>query len=212
VPHLASWVGSLPQTVLLAPVWTALLRFVILRDQDRRYLPWDDRVRRVLRVTMILSAVLMAGGFLHMLGLDLLPRFGVRRLIAVPVIVVTLGFRFAGWWLLMRLAIAPALAAAGTRRYAFDTAFHFTRGWIGTILRVKLTIYALLLLLIGGPTLAGAFHPALQVAVLAEPLSVAVVTLATALVELTDAAAMALVAMRIVAARTKGEGEDDPMS
>jgi hypothetical protein len=208
---VSAWVGSLPQTVLLAPVWTALLRFVILGDERRRYRVWDYRVRRVLLVTVIMSAVLAAGGFLFALSLDLLPRFPVRRLVMTAVLAATLSAKFASWWLVMRLAIAPALAAAGTRRYALDTAFSFTRRWLGTIFGVKLLIYTPLFLLIGGLMFTGGLRTDLQAAMLARPLSVAVVTLATALVELVDAAAMALVAVRIVRAR-KGEDEDDNMS
>jgi hypothetical protein len=209
--EVSSWAGSLPQTVLLAPVWTALLRFVILREEGRRYLAWDYRVRRMLLVTVILSAILMAGGMLFALSLDVLPRFRIRRVVALAVLAVAFGARMVSWWLVMRLAIAPALAAAGTRRYAIDTAFAFTRRWIGTIFGVKLIIYSPLFVLVGGLRLAAGFRPDLQADMLALPLSVAVVTLASALVELTDAAAMALVAVRIVRAR-KGEDEDDSMS
>jgi hypothetical protein len=208
---VSAWAGSLPQTVLLAPVWTALLRFVILGDKRRRYRVWDYRVRRVLFVTLIMLTALAAGGFLFALSLDLLPRFPVRRMVVTGVLAATLGLKFASWWLVMRLAIAPALAAAGTRRYALDTAFSFTRRWLGTIFGVKLVIYLPLFVLIGGLMLAGGFRTDLQAEMLARPLSVALVTVATALVELVDAAAMALVAVRIVRAR-KGEDEDDSMS
>jgi hypothetical protein len=212
--QVLSWAGSLPQIVLLAPVWTALLRFVILRDRRRRYRTWDARVRRVLLVTLILSAITMAGGVLFALCLDLVPRFPIRRLYAVAALVGTFGGKLAGWWLVMRLAIAPALAAAGTRRYALDTAFSFTRRWFGTIFAVKFFIYAPLFALIGalmGLMLLLGYRPDQMAAALARPLPVAVVTLATALVELVDATAMALVAVRIVRAR-KGEDDDGGMS
>jgi len=209
--QIASWAGSLPQTVLLAPVWTALLRFVILRDEGRRYLAWDYRVRRVMLVTVILSAILMAGGILFAFSVDVVPRFRIRRVVALAALSVTLGAKMVSWWLVMRLAIAPALAAAGTRRYALDTAFAFTRRWIGTIFAVKFMIYAPLFVLVGGLMLATDFQPELQAVMLARPLSVVAVTLITALVELTDAAAMALVAVRIVRAR-KGGGGGDSMS
>jgi len=210
--QISAWVGSLPQIVLVAPVWTALLRFVILGDKRRRYRIWDYRVRRVLLVTVILSAILMAGGLLFALSLDVLPRFRIRRLVALAVLAVTLGAKIVSWWLVMRLAIAPALAAAGTRRYALDTAFSFTRRWLGTIFGVKLIIYAPLFLLVGGLWLIARLHPDLQQVILAHPLAVAPVTLTTGLVELTDAAAMALVAMRIVRARAKGDADDDSLS
>ena len=211
--QVLSWAGSLPQTILLAPVWTALLRFVILRDQGRRYLTWDHRVRRVLLVTVILSAILTAGGVMFALSLDLLPRFPVRRLIARGVLIVTLIVKIASWWLVMRLAIAPALAAAGTRRYALDTAYSFTRRWLGTVFVVKFLIYAPLFVLIGGLMLLAGFRPDQQAVLLARPLSVLVVTLTTGVAELIDAAAMALVAIRIVRARKRvDEPDDDSMS
>jgi hypothetical protein len=208
---IAAWLGSLPQIVLLAPVWTALLRFVILRDTKRRYRAWDYRVRRVLLVTVILSAVFMSGGILFALGLDLLPRFPLRRIFIIAVLVTTLLAKFASWWLVMRLAIAPALAAAGTRRYALDTAFSFTRRWLGTIFGVKVFVYTPLFVLVGGLWLAARLRPDLQPILVAHPVSVAVVTLTTAFSELVDATAMALVAVRIVRAR-KSEADEGSMS
>jgi len=209
--QVLSWAGSLPQTILLAPVWTALLRFVILREKGRRYRTWDRRVRRVLLVTVILSAILTAGGVMFALSLDVLPRFPVRLLIARGALIVTLIAKLASWWLIMRLAIAPALAAAGTRRYALDTAFSFTRRWLGTVFAVKFLIYAPLFALIGGLMLLAGFHADQQAALLARPLSVVAVTLVTGVAELIDAAAMALVAIRIVRAR-KGEDDDGSMA
>lgn len=208
---IAAWLASLPQIVLLAPVWTALLRFVILRDTRRRYRNWDHRVRRVLRVTVILSAVLMAGGVLFALSLDVMPHYPMRRLFIIAVLATTLLAKFVSWWLVMRLAIAPALAAAGTRRYALDTAFSFTRRWLGTIFGVKIFIYTPLFLLVGALWLAARLRPDLATIIISHPVSIAGVTTATALAELVDAAAMALVAVRIVRAR-KGEEDDGNMS
>jgi len=211
--QVLSWVGELPQTILLAPVWTALLRFVILRDNGRRYLAWDRRVRRVLLVTVILSAILTAGGLPFALASDLLRRFPIRLLIARAVLIVTLIGKLASVWLIMRLAIAPALAAAGTRRYALDTALSFTRRWFGTIFMVKFFIYAPLFALVGGLMYFAGFRPDLQSTLFAQPISMVAVTLTTAIAELIDGAAMALVAVRIVRARKrKDEPDDDGMS
>ena len=207
--QVLSWVGSVPQIVFLAPVWTALLRFVILKDGSRRYWPWDTRVRRVMLVTLILSAILTAGGVLFALSLDVLPHFAMRLLFARGAVVLALCAKLASWWLVMRLAIAPALAAAGTRPYPLDTSLSFTRRWFFTIFSVKFIIYAPLFALIGGLMALGGLGADLQTLLLARPLVVAAVTLVTALAELIDNAAMALVAVRIVRARKRDEEAEE---
>lgn len=199
--HLVAWVASLPQTILLAPIMAALLRYIILHEENRRYIQWDYRVRRVLLVMVVLSAVLMAGGLLFALTLDLLPRFPMRLLYARGILMATFATKLVSWWLVMRLAIAPAMAAAGTRRYPIDTSFVFTRGWLWTIFGTKLIIYGPLFVLIGGLMFTGGTSPNLQATMMARPFVVGLVTLGTALVELIDAAAMALIAVQVVQAR-----------
>ncbi len=210
--QLLFWSASLPRSILLAPVWTALLRSVILREKGRRYSNWDHRTRRVLLVTVILSAILTAGGVPFALYLDVLPRFPVgRRLAGLLLGAVILG-TMASWWLVMRLAIAPALAAAGTRRYAIDTSFSFTRRWLITIFVVKLLIYAPLFgPLFGGEFMLAGFRTDRMDLLRSAPVSVAAETLVTGLADLIDMAAMGLVAVRIVRAR-KGEDDDEAAS
>jgi hypothetical protein len=67
--QIISWLASLPLLILLAPFWTALHRFIIVRDNARRYLVWDMRVRRVLLVTFVLSLVGMLGGMSLVFGI-----------------------------------------------------------------------------------------------------------------------------------------------
>lgn len=205
-PHLVSWLMSLPQTVLLGPLWTALPRFVILGERNRRTLTFDYRLRRVLFVTIVLSAMWMADRLALALALDALEWLPAGVLVTKAMLLLMFGVTVAGWWILLRLAIAPALAAASARRYAFDTAFAFTRGWVGTIAGVKVIVYAPLVVLIFWLRVAGGAPPGVQASLVEMPLSIAVVTLVSALAQVVDAAAMALVTMQIVKAR-RGEGE-----
>jgi hypothetical protein len=204
--QLAGWLVTVPQTLALAPVWTALPRFIILDDEVRRLPTFDVRLRRVVLVSIVLSAVLMLGGLASAIAIDALRRFPIRLSFARLILMLMNVPRLAVWWLLLRLAIAPAMAAAGARAYPLDTAFSFTRGWLGRIFGVRLIVYAPLALLIGGLTLAARTLPDVQ-NLFNQPLWIAVTTLVTALTELVDAAAMARIAMRIVRVR---QGEREP--
>jgi len=209
--YLVAWAGTLPQTILLAPVWTALLRFIILREQSRRYAQWDHRFRRVLLVMVVMSAVMMIGGLLFALTLDLLPRFPMRLLYARGILLSAFCAKFVSWWLVMRLAIAPAMAAAGTRKYPLDTAYVFTRGWLWTIFGTKLIIYGPLFVLNGVLMFGNGAGLNLQANLIARPTVAAFLTLVTALVELIDAGAMGLIAVRVVQARkVDADGDKEP--
>jgi hypothetical protein len=110
--------------------------------------------------------------------------------------------RLCAWWLLLRLAIAPAMAAAGSRSYPIDTSFSFTRGWLGSILVVRLIVYAPVGLLVGGMALTAHFRPGLQAMFSLLPW-IAAVTLLSAATEFADSAAMARVAVHIVRSRER---------
>ncbi|HET6195115.1 MAG TPA: hypothetical protein VFE12_05160, partial [Acetobacteraceae bacterium] len=203
--HLEAWLVLLPQLLLLAPVWTALPRFIILGDERRRLLTFDYRLRRVVLVTLVLSAILMVGGLAFAITLDALQKFHVRLLFARPLLLLVFIARLAAWWLVLRLAIAPAMAAAGLRSYAIDTSFSFTRGWLFRIVGVRVIVYVPAGLLIGGIELGAYVRPELQATFNLLPW-VAAATLLTGLTELADSAAMARIAVHIVRSR---QGEDD---
>jgi hypothetical protein len=209
--HLATWGASLPQIVLLAPVWAALLRFVIVNDTRRNYFNWDRRVLRVLWVSAVLSAIAMAGWLPQTVLLDLLGRSSHGRLVAYAARAIGIGAKLATVWVIIRLAIAPALAAAGTRTYVLDTAFAFTKGWIGTIFGVKLIIYLISYL----PALAwmglGRLLPDRQEIPISLMTMLVTTALVTAVTDFVDAAAMARITQYIVRARTVTEEEDKEM-
>ncbi len=131
--YVASWASSLPRTLLLAPVLTALLRFVVIGAEPRGHFTFDFRVLRVLRVELVLWAVLFAGGIIPAVSVDVVPHF-MRGRLALLAYGVTLLTKLAAWWLALRLAIAPTLAAAGTRPYPLDTSLAFTRSWFFTLM------------------------------------------------------------------------------
>lgn len=83
--QLASWLVTLPQTIALAPVWTALPRFIILSEEGRRLPTFDVRLRRVVLVTLVLSAILMLGGLAFAITIDALRRFPIRLSFARPI-------------------------------------------------------------------------------------------------------------------------------
>jgi hypothetical protein len=204
--HLEAWLILLPQILLLAPVWTALPRFIIVGDGRRGLLTFDYRLRRVVLVTLVLSAILMIGGLAFAITLDALQNFRVRLLFARPLLVLVFIARLAAWWLVLRLAIAPAMAAAGLRSYPIDTSFSFTRGWLFRIVRVRAIVYAPAGLLFGAMGLGAYVRPELQATFKLLPW-VAAATLLTGLTELVDSAAMARIALHIVRSRQgKGEG------
>jgi hypothetical protein len=201
--QLASWLTTLPQTLALAPVWAALPRFIILHDRRRQLPTFDVRLRRVVLVTLVLSAIMMAGGLVFAMTFDALRKFPIRLLFARPILGFTFMVRLIAWWLVLRLAIAPAMAAAGARDYPLDTAFSFTHGWLGRIIGVRAMVYAPLVVLTGGLQLAVTIRPEIQ-NLFNQPLWIAATTLVTALTEMVDASAMACVAVRIVHVRQGG--------
>jgi hypothetical protein len=196
-PYLVSWFASLPGVVVLAPVWTALNRFVILGDRNRRILDVDLRVRRVLVVLLALSFIAMLGGAPFALIFDFPSRLIRRRTLAWGIIGVAGLIKLAERWLSFRLAIAPAMAAAGTRKRPLDTAFAYTGGAVFRITGVKLVIYLPLFAMIATLKLTGGLAGGLQTALLAPPAIVSIVTVLAACTELVDAATMARIALRL---------------
>ena len=209
--YVASWVGSLPRTLLLVPVWTALLRFVVLGPERRGYFTLDFRTLRVLRVELVLWAVLFAGGMVPTFSLDLLPHFLSGRRASVA-FVATLITKLLAWWLTLRLAIAPTLAAAGMRPYPLDTSLAFTRGWFFFLLGVRLTIWLAYLLPLAGVAAVEGFDARTLAAMDAAPGWLAAMTALAAVVELTDGAAMALMTQRIVRARAADEDAEETVA
>jgi hypothetical protein len=196
-----SWLAALPLLVLLAPFWTALHRFIIVKDDSRRYFVWDMRMRRVLLVTFVLSFVSMLGGMSLVFGIAAVSRLGGRRLVILGVLAASFLARVATWWLSCRLSIAPPLAAAGTRPNALDTAFAYTPGVVLRILGVQLVIYLPLFALIGGTMLMEHIAPRLQANFLFRPALGVAVAAITACAEFVEGAAMALIAVKLVNAR-----------
>jgi hypothetical protein len=70
-----------------------------------------------------------------------LPVLGVRRLFVVIVVGIAFVVKFLAFWLTARLAIAPAMAAAGTRAQAMDTSWDYTRWTALRILAMLLLVY-----------------------------------------------------------------------
>ena len=196
-PYLVSWLVSLPGIVLLAPMWTALNRFIILGDRGRRLISVDFRLRRVVVVLLALSLIGMLGGAPFALVFDFASRLITRRTLAWGIIGATCLIKLAERWLSFRLAIAPAMAAAGTRKRPLDVAFSYTSGTVFRIVGVKLVIYLPLFVMIGTLKLTGGLGTGLQTALLAPPGIVSIVTVLTAFTELVDAATMARLAMRL---------------
>ena len=197
--HVSGWAGELPGLILLIPVWTGLARFVILKDRTRGYFPLDVRVRRVLFATLVLSLLAMIGGLVFAGSLDAGARLQGRRSIAFALLAAAAVWKLVCWWLASRLAIAPALGAAGARKDALDTSFAYTQGAVLGILMLKFVVYGPAFVAIAILFLLGRFvefGPAAQFA------SLIAITLITAATELIDVAAMSLVAIRLVRLRT----------
>ncbi len=191
--------GDLPTLILLVPVWTALARFVILRDRARGYFPIDVRVRRVLVTSLVLALISLIGGLVFAFALDVGPRMQERRMLALALLGAAVGWKCICWWLGARLAIAPALAAAGARKEALDTSFAYTSGAVFGILLLKLVIYTPAFVLVGilfAVNLRFGIGTALQFG------GVAFATLLNAVTDVVDVAAMSLVAVRLVRLRT----------
>lgn len=213
------WLVDTLVILLLAPAWVAVYRFAILNDTDRAWWPLDMRVRRVALTMLALSAVTLIGVLPFALALDVLPRMGPRRLVALAAIGMAVLVRIGSWWLSARLAIAPAMAATGTKPQALDVSFGYTRRNTMRILFTRLMIYLPLFAVIGltemiGPGFAGSPRQALFFGVL----SVTFTTLLTAATELVDGAVFARVAVALVKgqraraadlARKAREGKDE---
>jgi hypothetical protein len=138
---LSTWLLSLLVTVVLAPVWTALFRFAVIGDRGRSYRQWDVRTRRVLGAMAVLAVVSLLGAVPFALGLDILPRMGPRRVVALGAISFAALVKLGAFWLNARLAIAPAMAAAGTKPQALDTSFAYTRRGAFGVLVTGLVVY-----------------------------------------------------------------------
>jgi hypothetical protein len=199
-PHLLDWALSLPATILLAPVWIALNRFVVIGDTERRYLSLDVRLGRMLFVLLTLSVIGMLGGAPFAFALDFNPGLNGRMAIGLSILAGAAVSKALAWWLQLRLAIAPAMAAAGTRKRPLDTAFGYTGGRLWRIVAVRLLIYLPLLAMAGVLIVTGRLAGPLRAGALAQPAIVVVVTILTACTELVDAAAMARIA-RLLAGR-----------
>lgn len=131
--------------LLLAPVWTAIFRFTVLGDRSRRYVQFDVRTRRVAAVQFVMAMVMLVGAVPFALGLDVLPLVVGRRLIVGIIVLIAFFMKYVAFWLNARLAIAPAMAATGTRTQSMDTSWAYTR-WAS----VKILV---MLLLVFVPTL-----------------------------------------------------------
>ncbi len=207
--HLTAWFGGLPALVLIAPLWTALPRFIILKERDRGYLPIDFRVWRMLLVTLVLSLITMIGGVPFAFSLDASAQLEGRRSMALLVLLGAAAWKLLMWWLSCRLAIAPPMAAAGARKQALDTAFSYTPGAVMRIMATKLSIYLPAFALVGALMLLGR---AMDTDYVSRPWGVVLVTLLTALTEFTDAAAMAIIAMALIKLRSAAAAAAAPVA
>jgi hypothetical protein len=197
--YITNWSGSLIGLVLLAPVWTALFRAVILRVDDRTYMTMDVRLARVLRVTFALSVLLMIGGVPLAFALDFVPRlFGGRQIVIYAVVGGAMLCKVFAWWLAFRLAIAPPLAATGRRAQALDTAFTYTSGAVFGVLLTRVIIYVPLTFIVGCIMLVHVVRPDPAFDLLGKPPVIVLITLLTAASELVDGTAMALIAVRLI--------------
>jgi hypothetical protein len=96
----------------------------------------------------VLSVIGLLGTIPFALGLDVLGRMPMRRIVALGAVAFAFLVRLGAWWLNARLVIAPAMAASGTRPQAFDIAFGYTKGavpriWL-TLFLVYLPLFAIL--------------------------------------------------------------------
>ncbi len=215
------WLVDTLVLLLLVPAWVAVYRFAILGDTGRGWWPLDMRVRRVALTLLALSGVTLLGVLPFALALDVLPRMGPRRLVAIGAIAMAVMVRLGAWWLAARLAIAPAMAATGTKPQALDVSFGYTKRNALRILFTRFVIYLPLFAGIGAmellaPTFAGSPRQALFFAIA----SVTFTTLLTAATELVDGAVFARVAVTLVKAQRaraadlarrarEGKDEDD---
>ncbi len=199
--QVGAWVASLPLLVLLAPIWTALYRFVILKEAHRGYAVADIRFWRVLLTGFVLSLIGFFGGMALVVGTVLMTGMGARRLVIFAIMVGSALLRVAAWWFSLRLAIAPPLGAAGARPRPLDTAFSYTQGAVWRILVTKMLIYLPLFLAASAMFLAAHLAPRLQSGTVVQYAESVAVSLITACTDLLDGATMAMLAMHLVRAR-----------
>jgi len=213
--QMSVWLFGTLGTLLLAPVWTALYRFAILNDTDRCWWQPDFRTRRVAGVLTALAVVGLIGAAPFAAGLDILPRLGARRMMVIAAVGVAVAVRLGAIWLSTRLAIAPAMAATGTKSEALDISFDYTGGATMRVFAIRTLVYLPLIVTMG------AFALALQMFQVGLPVdqvnmltiaNVIVSTLFTACTELIDGAVMARTAVALVRAhraRKRAAAEDD---
>ena len=194
--EIRTWVGSMLALFLLAPVWTSLCRFVILGDTERRYWPPDRRDRRVLTVLIILSAIAMTGSLPFVVFVDTLQRLTISSSWIAGMLACVVMARLLFMWLALRLSIAPAMGAAGTRPNALDTSFAYTRRAVPRLFAAKALVYLPLIVLAGLLMLLSPLTGT-GLALLAHPATVALMTAANAATDFVDTATFSLVARHL---------------
>ncbi len=136
-----TWGLGVTGLILLAPVWTALYRYAVLGDRNRRYWQFDVRLWRVLVVMVVMALIMLIGAVPFALGLDVLQLLGGRRMFVAGIVGFAFTVKALAFWLNARLAIAPAMGATGTRPQAMDTSWAYTRWASAKILVMLLLVY-----------------------------------------------------------------------
>ncbi|MCX7383667.1 MAG: hypothetical protein NT133_20135 [Alphaproteobacteria bacterium] len=147
---LMTWLIALLLMLGLAPIWTALYRFAVLGDRDRRYLQWDVRTRRVALMLAVLAFISLLGAVPFALGLDIIPRVGLQRFAVLGAVSFAALVKAGSFWLLGRLAISGPMAATGSKPEAMDTSFAYTRWAAVPVLATMLLVYLPNLVISGG--------------------------------------------------------------
>jgi hypothetical protein len=199
--HVKTWLGTLIALVLMAPIWTSVYRFVVLGDTEHRYWPPDMRSRRVLTVLVILSAITMIGGLPFVFIIDLMPRLTIRKLAIAGILLGVVAAKLVFLWLTLRLSIAAPMGAAGTRPNPLDTSFGYTRGAVMRIFATKGLVYLPLIVMILLFMLAARLTNA---DLMTNPVTLVVITIATAITDFVEAATFSLVARRLARKRPPG--------
>ncbi len=220
--QISGWLIGALTMVLLAPVWAGVYRFAILKDTERSWRQVDVRSRRVAGAMLVLAVVGLIGAVPFALALDVLPQIRAGKRLVLVAVGFAAVVKIAGWWLAARLAIAPAMAATGTKPQALDTSFTYTGGAVFRILAVKLLVQLPKLSVIGGLALLadvpGMSGPPGSVSLLGIT-TVVIGTCFAAATDLFDAAVMGRVALPLVkghharmaekAKRARKAAEDD---
>ena len=202
--QMSVWLFGTISTLILTPVWTALYRFAILNDTNRQWRQVDYRSRRVAVVLLALAVVGLIGSAPFAAGLDILPRLGARRTMVIAAVGVAVAVRLGAIWLSTRLAIAPPMAATGTKSEALDISFDYTGGATLRVLAIRTLIYLPLIVTMGAFALAMQLFQGALTADLVSMLTIAnviVSTLFTACTELIDGAVMSRTAVALVRAQ-----------